>query len=107
MSKETKSEFVMPSDRKQRQSIIQAVKEASDSKLRVDTETQLQKDIKARMKEELGMPPALFGTLVSAYYAQEPENRLAKSEEFYETYSLLFGEAQPERDVYEDGDHDE
>ena len=86
--------FVLPSDDKSRVSIINAVKEASNSKLRIESEKDLIKDIAAKLKDELGMPPAVFNQvfnqLVSTYHKQDVAEKQAKAEEFFEIYEVLF-----------------
>lgn len=82
--------FVLPSDDKSRVSIINAVKEASNSKIRIDSEKDLIKEIAAKMKDELGMPPSVFTNLVNTYHKQDVSERQAKAEEFFEIYEALF-----------------
>lgn len=82
--------FVLPSDEKSRVSIINSVKEASNSKIRIEAEKDLIKDIAAKMKDELGMPPAVFNQLVNTYHKQDAAERQAKAEEFFEIYEVLF-----------------
>lgn len=82
--------FVLPSDDKSRVTIINAVKEASNSKLRIESEKDLIKDIAAKLKDELCMPPAVFNQLVSTYHKQDVAEKQAKSEEFFEIYEVLF-----------------
>jgi hypothetical protein len=84
------SEFTLPSDEKSRKSIVAAIKEASNSKTRIDAERDLIKEIAARVKEEQNMPPALFNSLVSAYHKQDLDKKQEKTEEFFDTYSVLF-----------------
>lgn len=82
--------FVLPSDDKSRVTIINAVKEASNSKLRIESEKDLIKDIAAKLKDELCMPPAVFNELVSTYHKQNLAEKQAKAEEFFEIYEVLF-----------------
>lgn len=82
--------FVLPSDDKSRVTIINAVKEASNSKLRIESEKDLIKDIAAKLKDELCMPPAVFNALVSTYHKQDVAEKQAKAEEFFEIYEVLF-----------------
>ena len=82
--------FVLPSDDKSRASIRVSIIEASNSKLRIESEKDLIKDIAAKLKDELGMPPAVFNQLVSTYHKQDVAEKQAKSEEFFEIYEVLF-----------------
>lgn len=82
--------FVLPSDPKQRSALCIAVQAASNAKLRIDAEKELLKSIADRMKEEVGIPPALFNSLAQAHFKQDLEARQSKSEELFDTYSLLF-----------------
>lgn len=82
--------FVLPSDEKSRTKIINAVKEASNSKLRIDAEKTLIKEIGSNLKDEIGMPPAVFNQLVNTYHKQDAAERQAKTEEFFEIYEVLF-----------------
>lgn len=84
------TEFVLPSDEKSRKEIVAAVKEASNSKTRIDAEKDLIKDIAARMKEEQGVPVSLFNSLVNTYHKQDLDQKQEKTEEFFDTYSVLF-----------------
>jgi hypothetical protein len=42
------------------------------------------------MKEEQGMPPALFNSLVNTYHKQDLDKKQVQTEEFFDTYSVLF-----------------
>lgn len=82
--------FVLPSDDKSRVTIINAVKEASNAKLRIESEKDLIKDIAAKLMVELCMPSAVFNELVSTYHKQDVAEKQAKAEEFFEIYEVLF-----------------
>ena len=84
------TDFTLPSDPKSRSDIRNAVKEAVDSKIRIDAEKDLIKQISARMKEEQDMPPALFNSLVNTYHKQDLDKKQVQTEEFFDTYSVLF-----------------
>lgn len=82
--------FTLPSDPTQRQKIKDAVKQASDAKLQIESHKQHIKDIAANIKEEIGMPPAFFNQLVTIYHNQDADEKQAKSDELFETYDVLF-----------------
>ena len=82
--------FVLPSDDKSRVTIINAVKEASNAKLRIESEKDLIKDIAAKLMVELCVPPAVFNELVRTYHKQDVAEKQAKAEEFFEIYEVLF-----------------
>lgn len=85
------TDFIMPTSPSDLKKIEDAVKEASNSKLRVEAERDFMKDLKKKMKEELGMPPKLFSKLANTYHNQNYSTVVTETESFVETYEKVFG----------------
>lgn len=68
----------------QRKLIQGALKEMSDSMVRVEAEKDLQKDIIERIKEECDVPKRDFARLAKIYHASSLVEEAAKEEEFME-----------------------
>ena len=88
-------EFVLPSSQKDLDAIASAVKEASDSKMRIASENDLIKDIAARMKDEFAMPPRVFNKMVRTYFKSEYNKISGEAEEFQETYLAVMAKVDP------------
>lgn len=84
-------EFVMPTNPSDIQKIENAVKEASNSLIRIESERDLIKEIKERMKEELGIPPKKLQELIKIYHKQNYSEVVGKFEETSELYEKVFG----------------
>lgn len=82
--------FVLPSDSKSRSEIVNAVKEASNARTRIEGEREFIRETAKRIKEELGVPPAVFNQLVTTYHRQDVHDRQQRAEEFFEIYEVLF-----------------
>ena len=67
---------------KDRKAIQSALREMSDSMTRVSAEKDLQKDIAAKIHEDLGVPKAQFNKLAKIYHASNLMEEAAKNEEF-------------------------
>lgn len=87
-----KKEFVMPSSPSDLKEIQNAVKEASNSLIKIDAERDYIKDTSDNMKEKFGMPPAKFKKLVMIYHKQNLNELEAKHEEIKETYIQVMGD---------------
>ena len=85
------TDFVIPSNPADQKRIQDAIKEAADSLLRMSAEKELIKDIGKVLKEELGMPPALFNKMSKVYFQQNFGEVVAKEEEFQSAYESLLG----------------
>lgn len=85
-----KVEFVMPSTEKEVLQIQNAIKEASNSKTRIEGENDNIKSIKEILKEELGMPPKLFNQMLKAYHKSAFDEQISEAEAFEETYRKVF-----------------
>jgi hypothetical protein len=84
-------EFVMPSNPSDIQKIENAVKEASNSLIRIEAERDLIKDIKERMQDELGIPAKKLQELIKIYHKQNYSEVVGKFEETSELYEKVFG----------------
>jgi hypothetical protein len=67
-----------------RKTIQSALREMSDSMTRVSAEKDLQKDIAAKIAEDLNVPKAQFNKLAKIYHASNLMEEAAKNEEFME-----------------------
>lgn len=67
-----------------RKVIQSALREMSDSMTRVSAEKDLQKDIAAKIAEDLGVPKAQFNKLAKIYHASNLMEEAARNEEFME-----------------------
>ena len=84
-------EFVMPTNPSDIQKIENAVKEASNSLIRIESERDLIKEIKERLKDELGIPPQKMQELIKIYHKQNYSEVVGKFEETSELYEKVFG----------------
>lgn len=75
-----------------RQEVVNMVKEASASMLRIDSERDLMKDIATRAKEEFEIKPADFNKVVKMYHKQSRQEEQAKYEKIDGLYEKLFDE---------------
>lgn len=85
------SDFILPTNPVDLQKIEDAIKEASNSRLRIDAERELIKDIRIKLKEESGMPPKIFNKLLNVYHKQNYEEVASENEAVNETYEKIFG----------------
>lgn len=67
-----------------RKTIQSALREMSNSMTRVSAEKDLQKDIAAKIAEDLNVPKAQFNKLAKIYHASNLMEEAAKNEEFME-----------------------
>lgn len=65
--------------------------EASNSKVRIEAERDLIKDIKERAKEELEVKPKQFNRMLNAYHSQNFSQVITETEEFKDAYEKVFG----------------
>lgn len=88
----SKTPFVMPSTEADRKAIQNAVKEASNSMFRIQSEQDLIKDIANAMKDEHNLPPGDFKKMVRTYHKAEFQKRLEQNESFTALYeTIMFG----------------
>ena len=73
-----------------KQEVINMVKEAAASMMRVDGESSLRKDIAARAKEEFEIPASEFNKVVRMYHKQNRKEEQAKHEKVDSLYTKLF-----------------
>ncbi len=76
-----------PQDKKE---VINMIKEAAASLMRVDGESELRKEIAARAKEEFEIPPADFNKVVRMYHKQNRAEEQAKHDKVDSLYEKLF-----------------
>lgn len=75
----------------QKQIVRDAIKECIASRVRCEAEKDLQKDIAERMKEKLGLKPALFNALVGEAYENKVSSQIEKLTEAVELSELIMG----------------
>lgn len=90
--KSKKVEFVMPTSPADVLKIKNAVKEASNSLLRIEAERENIKAIRDTLKDELGLPNAKFNEITKLYHKQNYSEVVAKDEEKVELYVKVFGD---------------
>lgn len=91
-NKRKKVEFVMPTSPTDVLKIKNAVKEASNSLLRIEAERENIKAIREVLKDELGLPNAKFNEITKLYHKQNYSEVVAKDEEKVELYVKVFGD---------------
>ena len=90
-----KNEYIIPSNPADQKRIQDAIKEASDSLLRISSERELLKDIAKSIKEDIGMPPRLFNKLAKTYFQQNYNEVVEEDEQFQEAYEIILGNQEP------------
>lgn len=75
----------------QKQIVRDAIKECIASRVRCEAEKELQKDIAERMKDKLGLKPALFNALVGEAYEKKVSSQIEKLTEAVELSELIMG----------------
>ncbi len=90
--------FIMPTNPTDVKKISDAVIEASNSKLRIDAERDLIKDIASRMHAEIGIPKKMFNQMVKVYHKQNYGTVAKESEEFQELYEKVMAKVDPSVD---------
>lgn len=90
--KSKKVEFVMPTSPADVLKIKNAVKEASNSLLRIEAERENIKAIREVLNDELGLPNAKFNEITKLYHKQNYSEVVAKDEEKVELYVKVFGD---------------
>ena len=93
------TDFVMPTSPADIKKVQDAVKESYNSMVRISAEKDLMKDIAAKMKEELGMPPSLFNRMVKTYFKSSFTTETEKAEEFADVYESLMAGVDPDLSV--------
>lgn len=85
-----KAPFVLPTSPEDIKKINQAIREASNSLIREESEKEFRKGVRDKLKEELNLPPKLFNKMLKVYHKQNfPEERNA-AEEFEVMYEKVF-----------------
>ena len=75
-----------------RQEVVNSVKEASISLVRIEAEKDNIKEIALRMKEEFEIKPADFNAVLRIYHKQNLEEQQQKKEDLFELYDKIFPE---------------
>lgn len=70
--------------------VEKAVKEASNSLTRIESERDLIKEIAGKIKEEFDIKPSEFSKLVKLYHKQSRDEEEAKAQELVELYDQIF-----------------
>lgn len=85
--------FQLPQDDAMRQKIKSALQEAVNSKVRVDAEKDLQKNIYDALKEHIDITRKEFNVLVKAHYKQDLQQEVDELSNMDETYQILYPSA--------------
>lgn len=96
MAKATKQPFVIPSDKNSIKSIQSAVKEASNSLLRIQAEKDLLKEIAEVVNDEHNLPKADFNRMAKVYFKSEYAKLTNKHEEFNDLYESVMAGVDPD-----------
>ena len=81
--------IVVPSNPKDLERIKNAVKEASDCLLRIDSERDEIKAIAELMAEDLELPKKYFMKMVKVYHKSNYDTEVKTNEEFQELYEAV------------------
>jgi hypothetical protein len=80
----------MLSNPKDREKLLNAVKEMSNSLLRQDAERQFQRYVCVKMKDEIGLEPKFVKQLARSYHKQNFSEVINEQEEFQTLYEEIF-----------------
>lgn len=86
----TKAPFVLPTTPEDLKKINSAIKQASDSLIRIESEKEHLKDVRNKMKEEFNLPPKLFNKMLKVYHKQNFPEEITQAEEFELMYEKVF-----------------
>ena len=81
------STMIGPEDKKK---VADAIREMSDSMLRIDAEKELMKDIVDVTNEKYGVDKKHFRKLATIYHKQNMEESRTEANEVYDVYEELF-----------------
>lgn len=95
-------DYELISTEQDRNEVMNAIKEAAASKIRIDSENELIKDIAANMKEEYGIEPSAFKTVLNIYHKQNKHDVESKHERTLGLYDKLFGESDGDNEPSDD-----
>jgi predicted polyphosphate/ATP-dependent NAD kinase len=79
--------MISPDDKKK---VADAIREMSDSMLRIDAEKELMKDIVEVTNEKYEVDKKAFRKLATIYHKQNMEEQRTQSSEVFELYEELF-----------------
>lgn len=79
--------MIGPEDKKK---VADAIKEMSDSMLRIDAEKELMKDIVDVTNEKYGVDKKHFRKLATIYHKRNMEEQRSESNEVFDLYEELF-----------------
>lgn len=82
-------EFIIPTNPADLKKIKDAVKLASDCKVRIDAENDELKAIADTLHEELEIPRAVFNRLVRVYHKQTYDKEVVENDTFEEFYEKV------------------
>ena len=74
--------------------VVNAVKEAANSMLRIDSEKELIKDIATSMKEKFEIKPSDFNTVVKLFHKQNLDEQKERQDKVFDLYGRLFDKDQ-------------
>lgn len=78
--------IVIPTSTTDKQKIKDAVTEMSNSMLRIDSEREFQRDVCARIKDEVGLEPKYLKQLAKVYHKQNFTEVQAQQDDFETLY---------------------
>ena len=85
------SNVIVPSSPADQKEIYQAIKEISNSKLRIESENDYIKDTVNDIVEKHDLPKKLVNKIANAYHKQQASEVMAEAEDFEILYDTLFG----------------
>lgn len=83
--------MIQPTDPKVLKKLENGIKELSDSKIRVEAEKSLQKDIVDTLETDCDVPKKYINKMATAYHKQTISEMSSEFEEFEILYDSVFG----------------
>lgn len=85
----TAKTIIVPTNPKDLERILKAVKSASDCLIRIDSEREELKAIAELMQEELELPKKYFNKMVKVYYKASFDKEVQDQEDFQQLYEAV------------------
>lgn len=100
------AEIVIPSNPTDLKKLFDGVKEIADSKVRVDGESDFQKEVVSDLSEELGVPKSEIKRMATDYHKDTFKKNVDKHEQYQELYeaTMQAGQRKPSSEELEDGE---
>lgn len=90
------TQFIMPSSPADIKKIQDGIKEASSALLRIESERDLIKDISAKLKDEVELPPSVFNKMAKVYFKNEYAKVTEANETFIDIYETVMNGIDPD-----------